>query len=113
MSNVFTIGRHKIGLEHPTYFVADLAANHDGSLERAKKLIHLCAEAGANAAKFQNFKAQTIVSDRGFRSLGQQQSHQAAWKKSVFEVYQDASIPMAWTKELTQRRSIISPRPTI
>ena len=36
MSNVFTIGRHTIGLDHPTYFVADLAANHDGSLERAK-----------------------------------------------------------------------------
>ena len=102
MSNVFDIGRHKIGLDYPTYFVADLAANHDGSLERAKMLIHLAAEAGANAAKFQNFKAQTIVSDRGFRSLGSQQSHQASWKKSVYEVYQDASIPMAWTKELKQ-----------
>jgi N-acetylneuraminate synthase len=102
MNNDFAIGRHSIGPEHPTYFVADLAANHDGSLERAKKLIHLCAEAGANAAKFQNFKAQTIVSDHGFRSLGSQQSHQAAWKKSVYEVYQDASIPMDWTKELKQ-----------
>ena len=100
MSNTFTIGNHTIGLAHPTYFVADIAANHDGSLGRAKELIHLCAKAGANAAKFQNFRAQTIVSDRGFRSLGSQQSHQAAWKKSVYEVYQDASIPMEWTKEL-------------
>ena len=40
-----------------TYFIADIAANHDGDLGRAKKLIRLCAKAGANAAKFQHFKA--------------------------------------------------------
>ena len=53
-----------IGLDYPTYFVADVAANHDGDLERAKDLIYLCADAGADAAKFQNFLAKTIVSDR-------------------------------------------------
>lgn len=100
MSSTFTIGRHTVGLEQPTYFVADIAANHDGSLERAKELIHLAAEAGANAAKFQNFRASTIVSDRGFQALGSQLSHQAAWKKSVYEVYQDAALPMEWTETL-------------
>jgi sialic acid synthase SpsE len=95
-----TIGSHVIGENHPTYFIADIAANHDGSLERAKELIRLCAQAGANAAKFQNFRAPKIVSDYGFRTLGTQQSHQAAWKKSVFEVYQDASLPFEWTEEL-------------
>ncbi len=100
MSTEFRIGDHMVGLGHPTYFVADIAANHDGSLERARELIHRCAEAGADAAKFQNFRAETIVSDRGFRSLGSQQSHQAAWKKSVFEVYKGASLPMEWTAEL-------------
>ena len=93
-------GRFKVGPGHPTYFIADVAANHDGDLERAKDLIHLCAEAGANAAKFQNFKAETIVSDYGFRSLGGQQSHQASWDKSVFDVYAAASLPMDWTETL-------------
>jgi sialic acid synthase SpsE len=64
------IGSHLLGEKHPTYFIADIAANHDGSLERAKKLIHLAKEAGADAAKFQNFRAPKIVSDYGFRSLG-------------------------------------------
>ena len=32
------IGRKKISLKNPTYFIADIAANHDGSLSRAKKL---------------------------------------------------------------------------
>jgi sialic acid synthase SpsE len=94
------IGKHTIGLDHPAYFIADIAANHDGSLERAKQLIRLAAEAGANAAKFQNFRAPDIVSDYGFKSLGGQQSHQANWKKSVFEVYAAASIPFEWTPEL-------------
>lgn len=94
------IGERQIGEGHPTYFIADIAANHDGSLERAKYLIRLARKAGADAAKFQNFKAEKIVSDFGFKNLGGQQSHQANWKKSVFEVYQDASIPFDWSAEL-------------
>ena len=91
------IADRTIGAEHPTYFIADISANHDGDLERAKALIHLCAEAGADAAKFQNFRASKIVSDSGFRRLGSQLSHQASWSKSVFEVYQAASLPFDWT----------------
>lgn len=95
-----TINGRRIGYEEPTYFVADIAANHDGDLQRAISLIHLAAEAGADAAKFQHFKADTIVSDLGFKSLGGQQSHQARWKKSVYEVYQDASVDLGWTPYL-------------
>jgi sialic acid synthase SpsE len=94
------IGNRKVGADHPTYFIADISANHDGDLTRAKRLIRLAAEAGADAAKFQNFRAPKIVSDYGFRSMGGQLSHQAAWRKSVFEVYQGASIPFEWTPEL-------------
>ena len=96
------LGRKLVGGDYPAYFVADISANHDGSLERAKALIQLCARAGANAAKFQNFRASKIVSDRGFKALGEQASHQATWRKSVFEVYTDASLPWEWTPILKQ-----------
>ena len=89
-----------VGVDEPTYFIADIAANHDGDLERAKDLIYLAKAAGASAAKFQHFKAESIVSDFGFKSLGQKESHQADWKKSVFEVYKDASVSTDWTIEL-------------
>ena len=82
-----------------TYFIADIAANHDGSLKRAKKLIKLCAKAGADAAKFQHFKAKTIVSDEGFKKIGKI-SHQKKWKKSIFQVYKSASINFSWTQAL-------------
>ncbi len=96
------IGNHTIGEDHPTYFIADIAANHDGSLERAKLLIRLAKEAGADAAKFQNFQAPKIVSDYGFSHMNAQVSHQAKWEKSVSEVYASASIPFEWTPILKE-----------
>ncbi len=86
----------------PLYFIADIGANHDGDINRAIKLIELAKEAGADAAKFQNFKANTIVSKRGFENIGQL-SHQASWKKSVYEVYEDASVSQDWTLLLKKK----------
>ncbi len=98
----FTIGKTPISKDSPVFFIADIAANHDGDLNRAVDLIHSCAEAGANAAKFQNFRAETIVSDVGFKELSNLSSHQSGWKGSVFEVYKGASIPMDWTPVLKE-----------
>src|SRR5690242_9075764 len=100
--NTIRIGNRTVGEGQPLYFVADIAANHDGSLERAYKLIELAKEAGADAAKFQNFIAAKIVSKHGFEKLGGI-SHQAAWKKPVFEVYQDATVAPEWTALLKQK----------
>jgi len=91
------IGKYIIADNEKTFFIADIAANHDGKLDRAIDLIKRAAEAGANAAKFQNFKAKTIVSDFGFKQIGSKQSHQSEWKDSVYKIYDKASIAMEWT----------------
>ena len=96
------IGNHEIGPNRPTYFIADIAANHDGDLERAKMLIRLAKEAGADAAKFQHFQAPKIVSDYGFTHMNSQVSHQATWKKSVTQVYAEASVSWDWTPILKE-----------
>lgn len=96
----FKIGNSMVGGSAPAYFIADISANHDGSLERAKRLIRLAKQAGADGVKFQHFRAEKIVSDYGFRALGAQRSHQAKWRKSVFDVYSAASLPWEWTAEL-------------
>src|SRR6185437_5319095 len=85
----FQIGKRHVGDGYPTYFIADISANHDGSLERALKLIRLAKQSGADGAKFQHFRA-----------LGGKFSHQATWRKSVREVYEDASLPWEWTPDL-------------
>jgi sialic acid synthase SpsE len=89
------------------YFIADIGANHNGSLENAIKLIHLAKEAGADAAKFQNFQADKIVSKVGFDKMKGKLSHQSKWGKSVFEVYKDASIPKDWTAILKEECNMV------
>ena len=91
---------NKIIDDNSLYFIADIGANHNGSLEKAIKLIYLAKESGADAAKFQNFQANKIVSKTGFDKMKGKLSHQSNWKKSVFEVYEDASISKDWTRRL-------------
>lgn len=96
------IGNTVVSNDSKPYFIADIASNHDGDLQRACHLIELAKEAGADVAKFQNFKAETIVSRRGFGEMPQL-SHQADWKKSVYEVYEDASVSDDWTFRLKKK----------
>lgn len=96
----FKIGKHLLGKNQPMYFIADIASNHNGDLSKAKALIHACAKSGVNAVKMQNFTADTIVSDYGFKQLQGVKTHQSRWKTSVFDSYDAASIPLEWTMEL-------------
>ena len=97
------IGKSKIGLNYKPYYIADIGANHGGNINTAFKLIELAKESGADAAKFQNFKAEKIVSKYGFDNMKSKLSHQSSWKKSVFEIYQDASISTDWTHLLKEK----------
>lgn len=96
------IGNTIVSNDGRPYFIADIAANHDGDLNRAYKLIELAKESGADVAKFQNFKANTIVSKQAFDAMPKQ-THQAKWSKSVYEVYDEASISDEWTSKLKDK----------
>lgn len=96
------IGNLKLSNENRPFFIADIAANHDGDLDRALMLIEKAKEAGADIAKFQNFKATKIVSKNAFDAMPKQ-THQAGWKKSVFEVYREASLADEWTEKLKEK----------
>lgn len=102
MNPEIKIGKTVIGLDHPTYFIADIASNHGGNLETAKQLIFEAAAAGANAAKFQHFRAETLVSEIGFEKLGEKIAHQKEWADSALEVYKKVEVPESWTKELSK-----------
>jgi sialic acid synthase SpsE len=101
-ASVIHIDGRRISRSDPVYFIAEVGSNFDRDLGRARELIHMAKESGADAVKFQHYTAGTLVSDTGFRRLGGQQSHQAAWKKSVFETYQDASLNRDWTSALKE-----------
>lgn len=97
----FKINDKLISINSQTYFIADIASNHDNDLDRAIDLIHEAKKAGADAVKFQHFTADTIVSDYGFKNLDSM-SHQASWEKSVYDTYKDAECDVNWTEELVK-----------
>ena len=96
----FFINKRQIGINYPTYFIAEIGSNFDGDLNRAKDLIYLAKVYGAEAAKFQHYTAEGLVSDFGFRSLSRINSHQSNWQSSVFDTYKKASLNEEWTEEL-------------
>jgi len=96
----FKINNKQISNNSKVYFIADIAANHDGNLDKAFELIYESKKAGADAAKFQHFLADTIVSNKTFSSMKNQLSHQSKWKKTVYQVYKEASLNLEWTKKL-------------
>lgn len=97
-----SFGDRRISATDPSYFIADIAANHDGELARAKELIWRAKEAGADCAKFQHFIADRIVSGVGFERLGSQVAHQAGWSRSVVEVYDAYHTRRDWTEVLVE-----------
>src|SRR6266550_9100072 len=56
------IGRKLIGPGKPVFFIAEAGVNHNGDLEVAKRLVDVAAKAGADAIKFQTFRAEELVS---------------------------------------------------
>ena len=56
----FAIGSKVVSINDPVYFIADIASNHDGDLNKAKELIWQAKESGADAVKFQHFLADKI-----------------------------------------------------
>jgi N-acetylneuraminate synthase len=61
VSRTIQIGDRLIGSDQPAYLIAELSANHNGSLERALEIVRLAAESGADAIKLQTYTADTMT----------------------------------------------------
>ena len=93
------IGKKFVGDNHPCYIIAEIGSNFDGSFSKAKKMIKLAKTAGADAAKFQSFTTEQILSRKGFET---KTTFQSGWKKPVWDVYKDAEFPLSWHKKLSE-----------
>lgn len=95
------IGNRIIGPDYPTYFIAEIGGNFDGSIDKAKRLIDAAKEAGADCAKFQTFTAETIVSEGGFSKMELHGVH-GSWGRTVSEVFKDVEFPIEWHQEIAE-----------
>jgi len=93
------VGNRSIGKDSPCYIIAEIGANFDGDIEKAKRLISAAKECSADCAKFQSFKAEKIVSAGGFAKMNLKGVH-GSWGRPVHEVFRDAEFPREWHKEL-------------
>ena len=57
------IGNRLIGSGEPAYLIAEMSANHAGSIERAKEIIHAAKESGADCIKIQTYTPDTLTID--------------------------------------------------
>lgn len=87
-----------IGEGYPAYIIAEMSANHAGSLERAKEIIRVAKESGADCVKIQTYTADTITLD-----CNNQYFHinDGPWEgENLHSLYEKAYTPWEWQKEL-------------
>ena len=90
----FIIQDRKIGLDQPPFIIAELSANHNGSLERALQTINAAYQAGADAIKLQTYTADTMTIDcdrEDFMIKG------GLWDGyKLYDLYRWAETPFEW-----------------
>jgi N-acetylneuraminate synthase len=99
-SKKIKIGSQFVGHGYPTYIIAEIGANFDHGIDKAKRLIDAAKEAGADCAKFQTFSTPKIVSEGGFSRMKLKGVH-GSWGRTVSEVFKDAEFPREWHKEIS------------
>lgn len=98
------IGSRYLSTNSSCYIIAEIGSNFNGSISNAKKLIKLAKNSGADAVKFQSFVSEKIISRNGFKK---KLAFQAKWKKSVWDVYNEAQLPLSWHEELSKYSKIV------
>jgi N-acetylneuraminate synthase/pseudaminic acid synthase len=94
------IGNTVIGFEHPTFIVAEMSANHGGTLERAIEIVHSAKRAGADAIKLQTYTADTITLKCNGEDFLIPKSSPWSNYSTLWDLYDDAFTPWAWHEEI-------------
>lgn len=94
MAKRVQIGNRWIGDGEPCFIIAEAGSNHNGNLEQAKRLIDVAASAGADAVKFQVFRANRLYP----KSAGL--SNYLKMPKSIYDIIAEMEMPYEWLPEL-------------
>ncbi len=96
--NTFKINNRTIGEGYPAYIIAEMSANHAGSIERAKEIIRAAKEAGADCVKIQTYTPDTLTIDCDNEYFA---ITEGTWKgENLYGLYGKAYTPLEWQAEL-------------
>lgn len=87
-------------IEKKTYIIAEMSANHAGSLERAKEIIHAAKEAGADCIKIQTYTPDTMTINCDSKYFHIENGTWAG--ENLYRLYQKAYTPWEWQRELKE-----------
>ena len=91
-----------------TFIIAEAGVNHDGSLQKALKLINVAAAAGANAIKFQTFRAENLATD--YAPKAEYQKYKSLKNETQFQMLKKLELTEAMHKacfEKCKKKKII------
>jgi N,N'-diacetyllegionaminate synthase len=90
----FHIGDRPVGPDEPTYVIAEAGSNHNGDIDLAKELIDVAVDAGADAVKFQTFRAEDMyVAESG-------DAEYLDDDRSLYEIIESMEMPYEWIPEI-------------
>ncbi len=98
MNECIKINGRKIGSDYPPYIIAEMSANHNGSIDNAFKIIDMAKAAGADAVKLQTYRPDTITLKMNAPEF---MIEGGLWDgQSLYELYESAFMPWDWHKPL-------------
>jgi pseudaminic acid synthase len=103
MKQKIQIGEQTLGPDGPPFVVAEISANHNGSLERALGLVEEAAKAGAQAVKLQTYTADTMTLESDSTDFLIDDPRSLWHGRRLYDLYREASTPWEWHARIFDR----------